>query len=123
MLPGDFQGHILAVDASFDPTAPNEHAEESPGFNGQMRILGNLVWSELYAMLALRCASLEDMWPLAMDHPQKVYTGPTVPSQRNEWAEQNAIKAIIMKPFVEHLKEKHPEMAPVVEKLMMPHQG
>ncbi|PWY95936.1 hypothetical protein BO94DRAFT_507372 [Aspergillus sclerotioniger CBS 115572] len=122
MLPGDFQGHILAVDASFDPAAPNEHAEESPGFDGQMRILGNLVWSDLYAMLALRCGGLEDMWPLAMDHPQKAYTGLTVPLQRKEWAEENAITAAVMKPFLEHLKEKHPEMAPTVEKLMMPHQ-
>ncbi|PTU19924.1 hypothetical protein P175DRAFT_0532881 [Aspergillus ochraceoroseus IBT 24754] len=53
-------GHVMAVDASFDPDIPNDRAEESPGFDGQMCIMGNLIWSELYPMLMLHCTSLED---------------------------------------------------------------
>ncbi|KAL5337982.1 hypothetical protein BJX70DRAFT_408921 [Aspergillus crustosus] len=123
LSPGDFQGHILAVDAEFDPAAPNERAEESPGYQGHMRISSNLVWSELYPMLIMQSATLEDLWPMAMEHPLKVYTGLTVPSQLDIWRENNSFKAGVLGPFVEHLKSKSPELGRVVEDYMMPRFG
>ncbi|KAL4862855.1 hypothetical protein BDV12DRAFT_202673 [Aspergillus spectabilis] len=120
LSPSDFQGHILAVDADFDPNEPNEHAEESPGFQGHLRILGNLVWSELYPMLTMQSASLEDLWPMAMEHPLKVYTGLTVPSQLEQWRENNQFKADILGPFVEHLKGKNAGVAKHLADLMLP---
>ncbi|GAB1209722.1 hypothetical protein APSETT445_008503 [Aspergillus pseudonomiae] len=78
---GDHSGFVLAVDAQYDPKEGIERPDESPGYYGQMRILGNLIWGDLYAMLSSQSALLEDLWPLAINHPNGVYTGPTVPMQ------------------------------------------
>ncbi|KAL2816558.1 hypothetical protein BJX63DRAFT_430251 [Aspergillus granulosus] len=84
-LPGDFQSHLLAIDANYDPTLPPySRTDECPGYTGHMRILGNLVFSDLYAMVARNLASIWDLWPLAMEHPQNIYTGPVAPTQLNE---------------------------------------
>jgi hypothetical protein len=63
----------------------NEDAQDE-GFKypGQMRILGNLVWSELYPMVMLQSVGLENLWLQAREHPTKVYTGPTVPYECHE---------------------------------------
>jgi hypothetical protein len=82
---GDFGGFVTAVDASFDPNDPGEHAEESPGFTGRMRISGNLLWSDLFALRKAQAASAEDLWPLAIHHPWQVYVGAVVPKQRELW--------------------------------------
>lgn len=121
LLEGDFQGHVLAVDADFDNSATeNERADgmaneglpdEGFKYPGQMRILGNLVWSELYPMLLLQSVRLENLWLQAREHPLKVYTGPTVPSQIEPWKELNAIKTGMMDSFVEFLKQKEPTLA------------
>jgi hypothetical protein len=82
---GDFGGFVTAVDGRFDPNDPGEHAEESPGFTGRMRISGRLLWSDLYALGKAQAASAEDLWPLAMNHPWQVYVGPVVSKQREIW--------------------------------------
>jgi hypothetical protein len=82
----NFGGFVTAVDAGFDPNDPGEHAEESPDFSGRMRILGNLLWSDLFALGKAQAASAEDLWPLAMHHPWQVYVGPVVPKQKELWA-------------------------------------
>jgi hypothetical protein len=84
-LAGDFGGFVIAVEVEFDPNNPGDHAEESPGFTGRMGILGSLIWSDLYALAMAQTAYPEDLWPLAMNHPWKVYVGPTVPVQRELW--------------------------------------
>lgn len=78
-----------------------------------MRVLGNLVWSELFPMVVLQSVPLENIWPLARQHTKKVYTGPTVPSQVEPWKERNAMKAWMMDGFVEFLKD--PALAGKVE--------
>ncbi|QDS72687.1 hypothetical protein FKW77_003087 [Venturia effusa] len=82
---GDFGGFVTAVEANFDPSDPGDHADESPGFTGQLRILGGLIWSDLYALAQAQVAFPEDLWPLAMDHPWKVFVGATTPAQRQAW--------------------------------------
>ena len=82
---GDFGGFVTAVDAPFDPADPGEHAEESPGFTGRMRVAGNLLWSDLFALGKMQAASAEDLWPLAMHHPWQMYVGPVVDRQRCAW--------------------------------------
>lgn len=91
-LPGDFTGFVLAIDPYFDPKEGISRPDESPGYNGQMRILGSLVWGDLFALLESQSARLEDMWPLAMHHPNQVYVGPTVPLQVYKWRTQNSIR-------------------------------
>ncbi|KAJ5400287.1 hypothetical protein N7465_010776 [Penicillium sp. CMV-2018d] len=124
LLKGDFQGHVLSVDADFDDSATvaGDTANEDSQFEvfeypGRMRILGNLVWSELYPMLMLQSVVLQNFWLQAGAHPTKVYTGPIVPSQVEPWKERNAMKTLMMDSFVEFLKEKNPTLAGKVKGL------
>ncbi|CAI7647597.1 unnamed protein product [Penicillium crustosum] len=120
-LKGDFQGHVLAVDADFDDSAPGSEsagdiADEDSQYEvfkypGRMRILGNLVWSELYPMLTLQSVVLQNFWLQTGAHPKKVYTGPTVPSQVEPWKKQHVLKTLMMNSFVEFLEEKNPTLA------------
>jgi hypothetical protein len=106
--PGENTGFVIAVDASFDPDEPNEHADESPGFTGELRILGSLVWSDLYAMLAAQTQGPAELWPLAMNHPRQVYVGPTVPEQIQRWNELNSLRSMMLGGFMQFLKDKKP---------------
>lgn len=127
LLAGDFQGYVLAVDTTFDDsTTTNETADgtatpdsedEGLKYQGQMRILGNLVWSELFPLKMLQSVPLENFWPQAREHPNKVYTGSTVPSQVEPWKERNAMKTVMMDDFVEFLKGKDPTLAGKLEGL------
>jgi hypothetical protein len=98
---GDFGGFVTAVEANFDPNNPGEHAEESPGFTGHMRVLGSLVWSDLYALGASQTAYPEDLWPLAMKHPWQVYVGPSVDLQRKMWKEVANMQCDAVKGFIQ----------------------
>ncbi|KAF7586394.1 hypothetical protein BBP40_008944 [Aspergillus hancockii] len=109
---GDFSGFVLAVDAHYDPKEGLERPEESPGFYGQMRILGNLIWGDLYAMLLSQSAFLSDLWPLALDHPNQVYVGPTVPLQVKCWRIQNGMRSVLVKQMVEYARAKVNGTAP-----------
>ncbi|KAG5292464.1 hypothetical protein I7I48_04569 [Histoplasma ohiense] len=78
--------HLLVVDPKYDPDEGIERPEESPGYAGSMRILTRLVWSELFALTYNNVMWLEDMWPLAMGHPEQVYVGQTAPELLSRWA-------------------------------------
>jgi hypothetical protein len=88
-LPGDFAGFVLAVDPDFDPEEGLERPDESPNYTGQVRVLGSLVWGDVFALLETQSSALDDFWPLAMKHPNEVYVGPTVPSQVEKWNSPN----------------------------------
>lgn len=103
---GDFTGFVLAVDARYDPKEGSSRPEESPGYHGQMRILGSLVWADLYAQHAAQNATLEDLWPLAIHHPSQVYVGPIVPLQVLAWKVQNGIRNAMSREMVEYVKRK-----------------
>jgi hypothetical protein len=74
------KGHVLAIEVDFDPNDSRNRPHKLLGCTGELRSLGNLIWSELYPMLFMGSASLKDLWPMAMEHPQEVYTGLTVPA-------------------------------------------
>ncbi|RAH47397.1 uncharacterized protein BO95DRAFT_513093 [Aspergillus brunneoviolaceus CBS 621.78] len=117
-LPRDFRPHILAIDADFTPSSvPDERKAKSPGYTGQMRILGNLVWSELYALSVMQPTELIDLWLLAMEHPQKVYTGAVVPSQIQEWREQNVLQDAMIDSYERLLQKKDPKAAQAVREM------
>lgn len=105
-LRGDFTGFVLAVDANYDPKEPRDRADESPGYHGQMRILGSLVWGDLFSVLSSQSALLEDLWPLALDHPNQVYTGPTVPLTISDWRIQNGLRNLLLRQTVDYVKAK-----------------
>lgn len=116
VITGDFSGFLLAVEPKFDPAEGASRPDESPGYSGQVRILGSLIWSDMYPLLQSQSSRLEDMWPLAMEHPNQVYVGPTVPWQLFLWRKQNATRNLLLHEVVEYAKKKlgveTPNMAP-----------
>ncbi|KAL4986534.1 hypothetical protein BDW68DRAFT_188748 [Aspergillus falconensis] len=106
VLPGDFTGFILAVDPEFDPQEGPDRPDEAPGYFGQLRTLGSLVWGDLFGMLASQCAILEDLWPLAIDHPDQVYAGPLVPLIVKSWRVHNGIRGILMNQMKDYVTAK-----------------
>ncbi|KAL4878062.1 hypothetical protein BJY04DRAFT_229964 [Aspergillus karnatakaensis] len=130
-LPGDFKGHVLVVDADFDGTTESTNASDADAnpnaklsaheqglrYQGHMRVLGSLVWSDLYPMLTLQGRPLQNLWPLAKEHPHKVYTGSTVPTQVVSWRLTNDIRADMLNGFTEWLKKKNPTMIEHVERM------
>ncbi|KAL4790530.1 hypothetical protein BDV19DRAFT_382282 [Aspergillus venezuelensis] len=76
---------LLSIDPSFSQSEGPSRPDESPGFTGSLRIHPLLVWSDLYAQLTSQSVSLEDLWPLAMHHPGKVYIGPVIPIYLKAW--------------------------------------
>lgn len=106
MPPGDFTGFVLAIDPDFDPKEGVSRPDESPGYNGQMRVLGSLVWGDLYAILESQSASLQELWPLAMHHPNKVYVGPTVPLQLCNWQSHGESQPTFMTSVTQYVKAK-----------------
>ncbi|KAF2468711.1 uncharacterized protein BDR25DRAFT_289550 [Lindgomyces ingoldianus] len=100
LCPGDTGGFVLAIDASFTPpsadTPPDPHAEESPHYPGQFRILGCLVFGDLFPLLSAQAQFLEDLWPLAMWHPELVYVGPTVKKQVEMWKRVWEVKVRVL---------------------------
>jgi hypothetical protein len=109
LLRGDFNPFVLAVNPDFQPHAIEARNEEHPGFTGEMRILTGLIWSDLFAMLTLQSANLEDLWPLAMEHPNQVYTGPIVPAQVEAWRRLNSGRMRLVKTFTDFVKQRMPE--------------
>ena len=114
LLAGDFAGFVLAVDADYDPEKGCGRPNESPGYHGQMRILGSLVWGDLYGMLSSQSALLEDLWPLALDHPNQVYVGPTVPRQIHDWRAHNGVRNLLLRQTVEYVLAKMNGTAPAL---------
>ncbi|KAJ5923746.1 hypothetical protein N7454_008991 [Penicillium verhagenii] len=106
VLAGDFKGFVLAIDPDFDPEEGIERPDESPGYTGQMRILGSLIWGDLFGIIRSQSALLEDLWPLAIDHPNQVYVGPTTPLQVYTWRKQNAARWIGLREVIEYAKRK-----------------
>ncbi|KAL4950810.1 hypothetical protein BDW69DRAFT_171327 [Aspergillus filifer] len=118
--PGDsiFQGHLLAIDPEYtapEHQTPDERAATenlSPGYAGHMRILGNLIWPDLFGMTMMNHNQiLFELWPLAREHPQKCYVGTTVPGQVEKWREYTELKEPMMEMFQGWLEKKCPESA------------
>ena len=82
---GDVGPFIKAVDALFDPKDAAFRSDESPGFDGTLRVLSSLVWDDVGALLLTQTQGLAELWPLVMEHPLEVYVGPVVEAQTEAW--------------------------------------
>ncbi|KAL4953190.1 hypothetical protein BDW69DRAFT_9077 [Aspergillus filifer] len=87
---------LLTIDPSFSPSEGPSRPDESPGFTGTLRIHPLLVWNDLYAQLTSQSVSLEDLWPLAMHHPERVYIGPIIPSYLKDWGANMGMGRVLM---------------------------
>jgi hypothetical protein len=106
---GDRGGYVLAIDARFNPSAIDPREFESPGYKGQVQILGSLLWHDVYALLISGAQELKHLWPSAMGHPMKVYVGPTIALQHNAWEEEHQMKQVLSNGFFEFLRKKEEE--------------
>ncbi|KAL4954378.1 hypothetical protein BDW69DRAFT_183597 [Aspergillus filifer] len=104
--PGDTTGFVLAIDPEYDLEEGPERDDEIPGFLGHLRVLGSLIWGDLYAMLVSQSTLLQDLWPLAIDHPDYVYTGPVVPLVQDAWKLHNGIRGALMRGVCSFAKAK-----------------
>ncbi|KAL2870578.1 uncharacterized protein BJX67DRAFT_377932 [Aspergillus lucknowensis] len=103
IMPGDHGGFLLAVDTKYEP---KESDPEKPEYYGQVRILGNLLWGDLYALQYSQAAALKDLWPLALDHPNQVYVGPVVLLQLQEWRRSNRTRGVLVRRVADYAKAK-----------------
>jgi hypothetical protein len=103
--PGDLCGFILWIDANLDPNEERKRADESPGYDGTLRILGSLLWEDFAALMVTQTQYDEDLWPLAMHHPLSVYVGPVVKVQRKVWSELENARAALFSAFKKWQRE------------------
>ncbi|KAL3479237.1 hypothetical protein BJX99DRAFT_86635 [Aspergillus californicus] len=90
-IPRSTHPFLLAIDPNFDPAEGPYRPDETPGYTGEMRITGSLIWGDLFAILDTQSATLEELWPLAMHHPEQVYVGPVIPLQLCAWGAESPI--------------------------------
>lgn len=74
---------MLALEVGFDREQWDPvRLEETPGYNGWLRIPGSMLWDDVGAMLQMQTQHMSDLWPLAKDDREKIYRhpiGPVVP--------------------------------------------
>lgn len=71
-----------------------------------MRVRGSVLWDDFFALLQTQAQNLEDLWPLAMDHPMQIYAGPVTNMQLDEWKEYNMLKNMMMTGFRDFLRQQ-----------------
>ena len=98
-------GHVRLVDATFDELPKEMLDIQSPGYNGQMKVLSTLVFEELYPLLATLSMRPYGLWPVARLHPREVYVGTTDASQE-AWWEFNRIDQVAAMRFFEDMRRK-----------------
>lgn len=75
LFPGGVRGNVVAMDPYWSHVDPSQF----PWYTGEFRMLGSLVWSDLYALNGVK-NHVPDMWAEASQHPLHIYTGSTIPS-------------------------------------------
>lgn len=70
---GGFRGHLLAIDANFK--SEDDNHGDVKGYYGQLKLIDQLIWTDLYAMLATQNQFLDHIWKIAEDDPWELYTG------------------------------------------------
>jgi len=100
------RGYILVVEADFDPNHPEARLDESPGYKGQLKVLGNLLWSDIFSQSFFGTQYIQVLWPCAMLHPNKVYSGPVVGTQLVQWEFERTLRQAIFPDFLQMLRER-----------------
>ncbi|KAK1691082.1 hypothetical protein BDP55DRAFT_543397 [Colletotrichum godetiae] len=68
------------VDAAGRPTMRREET-----FDGTVRVLGAVLFDDVWALLSRNSVKLPDLAQMAQVHPRQVYVGPNVPLERDGW--------------------------------------
>ncbi|KAH5133432.1 hypothetical protein HBI56_047090 [Parastagonospora nodorum] len=80
---GDKGGFVRLVDTIEYPAGMLDAM--SPGYQGELKVLSSLVFTEVYPLLATFALRPTSLWPLARLHPREVYVGNTIDSQEAWW--------------------------------------
>ncbi|RDW88044.1 hypothetical protein BP6252_00076 [Coleophoma cylindrospora] len=92
---GDYRGFVTAIDCN---SSDNGRRPLPRGYEGHVKIIDQLIWTDLYAQIAARHAqNLIDFWGLAARHPWAVYIGPTVGVRRKKWREMRDVLETMLK--------------------------
>jgi hypothetical protein len=76
---GDHGGFLTLIDmARYNPQVIHQQAA---GYQNRLRVLGSMVFYDVYPLIASLPQRPRDLWPLAMRHPNQVYVGSTVAEQ------------------------------------------
>ncbi|KAK7990882.1 hypothetical protein PG990_015162 [Apiospora arundinis] len=111
---GDVGPFIKAVDAVFDRHDLAFRSDESPGFDGTLRVLGSLVWDDVGALSLTQTQGLAELWPLAMEHPLEIYVGPVVQKQANAWRTMGKTDRQALKKWIKGVREDEEEKAKII---------
>lgn len=110
---GDLGSFILAVGSADserqrrgrDEGEDEEAADEPDGFNGILRVLGSVLFDDLWASLFRHAFRLSDLARMAEIHPRQVYVGPTVPMERDGWRKSGTWSLTVLKSFEKWQKQ------------------
>ncbi|KAJ0309701.1 hypothetical protein Brms1b_009095 [Colletotrichum noveboracense] len=110
---GDLGSFILAVGSADSERRRRgsgreegeEVAEEADGFNGILRVLGSVLFDDLWASLFRHAFRLSDLARMAEIHPRQVYVGPTVPMERDGWRKSGTWSLTVLKSFEKWQKQ------------------
>ncbi|KAK3319543.1 hypothetical protein B0T19DRAFT_445351 [Cercophora scortea] len=93
--PADLGGFVLVADENFD-AAQAARDKESPLFDGTVRVLGAVLFEDLWPQLFLSANRLSQLWPIACFHPLAVYAGPAAEYQRKKWKAFDKMRASLV---------------------------
>lgn len=80
---GDYGGFFKLIDTtSYDPGLI---AKQAPGYKNESKVLGSLIFNDLYPMIVSLVQRPRDLWLYDMWHPNQVYVGPCVETQEQDW--------------------------------------
>ncbi|KAK3998098.1 hypothetical protein QBC44DRAFT_375982 [Cladorrhinum sp. PSN332] len=103
LLPGqnivdevDLQPFILVAKALNPDGERPPRDDSSPGFDDTVRVLGSVIFDDVWANLVIRSNTLSSYWPIAAAHPAFVYTGPVMHYQKQGWKQMDRLKMNLM---------------------------
>ena len=82
---GDHGGFLKLIDImSYNPQLI---AESAPGYKNELKVLGSLIFDDLYPLVVNLVQRPRDLWTCAMLHPNQVYIGIPTTKQKKAWDE------------------------------------
>jgi hypothetical protein len=94
---GDWGGFFKLIDqATYDPRII---AEQAPGYKNELKVLGSLIFDDVYPQIVSLVRRPRELWLYAMWHPNMVYVGPCVERQEKEWTSVRKLRGFCMRLF------------------------
>ncbi|EFQ32439.1 uncharacterized protein GLRG_07709 [Colletotrichum graminicola M1.001] len=92
---GDLGSFVLAVQPAGERETDDGRRDQrrrgagapADEFDGTLRVLGSILFDDLWAGMSDGAYNLEDLAKMAEVHPRHVYAGPSVPVERQGWRE------------------------------------